>query len=556
MSSLPPSQKHWQAIIPDQMIEIALVQVKLSYQPRTTGDGSRDLRSVWDGFRNSFHAIAELHGGKLLSWHGQDGSFMFLIENDASFDNCCVAAIQMFDMVPSINEDIRVSTDVEFPIEACILCDTGKVAYNPEPMQTAGDFLDQCHKYCHNVRTDSALIVTGRVHCQLSPSNTSRFVTAEFSPELDTDLHSTIALSRSSTLPSSASRTLPPSTSTAPSNPVNPLSQPALVEKSAAPQIAAAEVAGKLASVTRFVKRLPTSVKPWQKIAIGLVAASILRFTLDRFLPPIQTTTRINPALSSPECLAWQKHARKVLAKKPVTDASLIEALRDLPMGDLLTEPERLRRDQAVAAELLSEPGVAEILQKRFVIDEHFLGMGSSKTRNNEAGYKDAVIHEYLIPNFHVELGQVWVRRFNFHEVQARQAKSDTVEQVIEEESESSGNRDMAELKKTIIELMKTSDSHKAPRPVIRFARLDRKYYRNRLGKDERFRVFASNLSEVWKRKFTDAADLSGYNSKSGDSFFIFIFLPANPDEAVPATWGEVLKHIPIWFQEANEGVT
>jgi hypothetical protein len=88
---------------------------------------------------------------------------------------------------------------------------------------------------------------------------------------------------------------------------------------------------------------------------------------------------------------------------------------------------------------------------------------------------------------------------------------------------------------------------------VIRFARLDAIHYSRKLGRRERYRVFASNISEVWNTRVKDAAHLSGYTFDKGDSVYIWVFVPHDPVEVVPATWGEVLTHLPRWLSEADK---
>ena len=162
--------------------------------------------------------------------------------------------------------------------------------------------------------------------------------------------------------------------------------------------------------------------------------------------------------------------------------------------------------------------------------------------------YRATFIHEYLIPNEAVVSPQVWMRQF--HAV--GDALNKTVKELVMEKSDSSENQDKQLVRKQVINQVETIDSNNGLRPVIRFARLPIKKFKNRLGRDERYRVFASDLAEVWNRKLQDAANLSGYNTNDGDEFFIFVYLPLNPDQAVPATWDEVLKHIPTWFKEGE----
>ena len=86
---------------------------------------------------------------------------------------------------------------------------------------------------------------------------------------------------------------------------------------------------------------------------------------------------------------------------------------------------------------------------------------------------------------------------------------------------------------------------------VIRFAWVSMEKYSRRLGRSERKRVFASDLTEVWNLKVKDAADRSGYSFSSGDTFFVWIFVSTHPDEFVPATWGQVLDHLPHWIKDS-----
>src|SRR5262245_32903893 len=147
MSSIKSAAKRWQAIVPNQRLEIGLVQVDIAYHSTLySGYSDRDMPSVQSCVRDALHAFAELRGGKLYSWDKDGGAFMFLIEGDDSFDNLCFAAIEMLEMMPSINEDVRVSADITSPIEVRITCDAGLVAYDPESSHTAGDFIDKLMK--------------------------------------------------------------------------------------------------------------------------------------------------------------------------------------------------------------------------------------------------------------------------------------------------------------------------------------------------------------------------------------------------------------------------
>jgi hypothetical protein len=60
-------------------------------------------------------------------------------------------------------------------------------------------------------------------------------------------------------------------------------------------------------------------------------------------------------------------------------------------------------------------------------------------------------------------------------------------------------------------------------------------------------------LAEVWNTSVKDAADQSGHTFRQGDSVYVWAFLPYYPTQVVPATWGEVLHHLPAWLTENNK---
>ena len=87
----------------------------------------------------------------------------------------------------------------------------------------------------------------------------------------------------------------------------------------------------------------------------------------------------------------------------------------------------------------------------------------------------------------------------------------------------------------------------------MRFAKFNEFYYKRTLGPTKHVRVFTSDLVPYWNMKVQDAAKRSGYRlveNSNVDTFFIFIFLPQDARELTPATWGEVLRHLPDWLNE------
>ena len=154
-------------------------------------------------------------------------------------------------------------------------------------------------------------------------------------------------------------------------------------------------------------------------------------------------------------------------------------------------------------------------------------------------------MHEYLIKNhFHDHAG-VWMRTLDPYKNQMEMTK--TVRELLE--------NDPDEQKKELVNLIKQCVQEKdmAKPAVIRFARFDAGNYSRKLGLPDRYYVFVSNLAEIWNVRVTDAADLSGHTFKTGDTVYVWAFLPERHDEVIPATWGEILKHLPTWLSEIEK---
>ena len=103
MTSNKPFLNQWQSIPVNEQVEMGLVYVEIIYHRQAHLD-SLQLEDLKDLLRDCFQTVAEHWGGKLFSWDRHGGAFMFLVEDSQSYDNCCLSAIQMLEMVPSLNE--------------------------------------------------------------------------------------------------------------------------------------------------------------------------------------------------------------------------------------------------------------------------------------------------------------------------------------------------------------------------------------------------------------------------------------------------------------------
>ena len=551
MSSTKPPAKEWEAMVPGQRLQVCLIQIEVSYHRELrSGYSAQDMESVRTVVANALLAIAELRGGRLHTWDDEGGVFLFLADRYDGFDNCCLTAIQMLEMMPSINEDVRLSTDIAQPVEVCITCDTGLVAHAPDPAAVAGGFVDALIEHRRRLGAKNCVTITERVYRQLSRPFKSRFTTLKYSKELEVDLHRTSAIEDDPALdepdgpparrPDAERDTARPSPGhQKPREDRREPARPSLGGRidRLGPWPKAAALAGVFLAGLVLGRALLPTARPAAPIAAAAPAAAAV--------PDGRPDPAWGEPFSSPGWIAWRKHVHETLSGAKVTEKTLIEALRGIPSSQLTSPAALLRRDQEIGDVLLKHVGVQNLLYDRFGIGEHFLGTGLSNPVN-VTSYWSASVHEYLVPNVPDNSSQVLMRKSRDFPV----VMEKTVAQVIEEAEEHDAEKQA--LKKTIVALAGAKERVRDLPPVIRFARLNdnETEYSRRLGRSQRARVFASDLAEIWDLKVKDAAARSGYTfEKPGDTFFIWVFVPSHGDEVIPASWTEVLQRLPKWLE-------
>jgi hypothetical protein len=541
MSSTEPSITRRPADIPSQPIESGLILVEIDYHSRLYSAYSDDeMKSARTLVSDTYHTLVEYHGGKPYCWDRDGGAFLFPIESNDSFDNCCLTAFQMLEMVPGLIEDIRSSAERDCPIEVRISCDVGFVAHGTEELSDPDEFIHRLMKHKRQVGAANRVTITERLYRPLTPELKSRFETRKYSRELEVDLHRTPPLVEN---PRASDRTYT-ITRGAPVD-AGPL-RPGAVATPGKKRLAAPE----------RVRALVRRVGPWPLGSVALAVVLLAGFVVVSAVHP-SAPRAVDPAVPPPlppapswaalarseDWLAWRKHVHETLSAR-ATEETVGEALQRPPALPH-SSPAALRRDLAMADVLLSYDGVGKVLKNRLGIDEHFLGTGMSNPVN-AADYGLASVHEYLIPNLRDDHAQVWTRKFNPFILDLEKRVRDLIEEETEEDETKQ------KLKQVIISRVQAKEPGAV---VIRFARLDMNWYKGTVGRPASVRAFASDLAEVWNMKVKAAADLSGYHFSGGDTFFVWVFVPEHREEAVPATWGQVLEHLPKWMDEAKTKV-
>jgi hypothetical protein len=554
-------------------LEICLVRVDVAcHQDLHAIHSEQDVKCLKDTVKGAFLTIAEHWGGKLFSSDGDGSAFAFPVGGDESFNNCCSSAIQMLEMVPALNQDFRPSADLDNPIEARICCDAGPVTPGPGLSGASGDVVNKLMQHRRQSGAADGVTITDRVYRRLTAELKARFVRRQYSAELEADLYDTPP---------------PQGDAEAQDSPRSSLPQAPARGEPSRPGGGVPSRGGDLSTGGRM-RDLAGRAAPWAGVGAAVLAGLLAVLLIVRAVtPPGGPATTPAPAPEQPvhsdEWTTWRKHVREKLANAQVSEESLAEALKTRPndvrlqlelrqLEESLAEALRntparpagppaamLRHDQAIANELLGYGGVRFVLRRRFGIDQEFLGTGLSKP-GGDRGYSTASVHEYLIRNYRDTHEAVWT--WQLQPIAPHLLKP--VRQILAGEGDKKLGRVPPVLDRTgtfeesltslILPRIKAREANMPP--VIRFAKFPAAGYKNTVGRPGAVRVFASNLAEVWDLPLQEAARLSGYTlgatSPEGDTFFIWVFVPTQQSEVVPATWGRVLDNLPAWLKEVE----
>jgi hypothetical protein len=518
-------------------VELGLIQVDLCAPGRPLDQiTALVLKQAKDDIKDALTASAEGHGGKLSSWQDDSGTFLFLIEGPGDSDACCRAALEMLEQFSSLGEGAQPAAELGHPIRIRIACDYETVAADPEARDFPGGIGDALRQHRRAVGADNQVIITERLFGRLKGPLQAGFVKWKHSQELGVDLYSAAEASAPV-----GPRLARPDSYLAPAAPA--AEPPARAEDVPAP----ARPGGVSGALRSRMFLVAAGAAVLALALFGLVRLVVALTAAPAPAPPPQPTW---PELvQSEDWRGWRKQVHEKLSGDKAPDRALADALVTVKLPPRPEHAaEALRRDQAIGDVLMSYPAVKDLLWDRFGIDkQNFLGTGLSKPYSAEGNYGAATVHEYLIKNYYADSKAVCTRTLDpvNRPDDMRLTVADLVDDVRRPD------RDKDELVKEIVRRVKEKDA--TTPPVIRFARFNAVEYSRRLGRPARRYVFASNLAEVWNMRVRDAADLSGDISEKGDTMYLWVFVPNHASEVVPATWDQVLNHLPAWLGESDK---
>jgi hypothetical protein len=322
-----------------------------------------------------------------------------------------------------------------------------------------------------------------------------------------------------------------------------------------------AAIAVVIALILRFFPKVRHVLKPHKGYAFWTALPWFLTAALAVVLIFVVLPDRAvkQSSLLANKWLKWQKDlegAAGQCTKAKDRDKCLAEQLS--PVIDNRPRPERQSDATGLASDLmagqlmLANENARSALNDRLGIREKFLGSGRSEPVG-QTNYTAASVPEYLVPNLSDKSPNVWV-----WEPEQVQDQKPIMEQNLLEvlhtfppANTAVNHQDFEHNWSWLKDHLQPND----PRPIlVRFALIPQTIpYSGCLGRPEATRVFMSNLGELAPKTVHDAAQSTGYvvPEKSDDPglrLFIWVYAPTEEDQAVSATWGNVLANFGKWI--------
>ena len=172
----------------DERVEFGLLQLDIVGHSHIDAS-DRALKMAKDRFRAEIEGIAFYHNGKLFSWAGDGGCFMFLTGDGEGFNTLVRTALEMLGALPAINKTIRAGTDLQEDFRVRISCDYGTARYDRDPSKMHAGFINSFLKHERWIAVPDTVCITEGVRNQLNATLRERFEVLRYSPEMGIDIY-------------------------------------------------------------------------------------------------------------------------------------------------------------------------------------------------------------------------------------------------------------------------------------------------------------------------------------------------------------------------------
>jgi len=164
----------WDSVEPGKSIHLGVLTVDVVGNRNLTAD-DRALYEAKALLNRHVEAIANAHGGRLLSWAGDGGAFMFRMDGRGTPDNLVLAAQYVLSILPAFNAEVSVRCGLHQAFRLRVCCDGGNVLYDPDPGKIHGQFLNNLLGQEKQVGQPNAVVITERIHRSLATSLRAMF---------------------------------------------------------------------------------------------------------------------------------------------------------------------------------------------------------------------------------------------------------------------------------------------------------------------------------------------------------------------------------------------
>jgi hypothetical protein len=323
-----------------------------------------------------------------------------------------------------------------------------------------------------------------------------------------------------------------------------------------------------LALVVAIALRLGYFPKLRVSTVLLLILGAVLTIILVVFVFPFQAQQDSNSLASS--WLEWANSLGKSVGQCKVSanpaaplPASAADCLATVLVPVVKSRPRPVEESNVTrqAGDLLAGQAIfanykaRALLDSRLSISKQFVGSGYSEPID-VTDLSAARVKEYLVPNDRDVSPHVWfwiidpTQIVDKKRIVDRKLVQDVLLHRASDNHKGQPDLDFARNWGWVSQHLQLNDSTPA---LVRFIPMDPKKYSGCLGRPEATRVFMSNLGQLAGLTVAEAARNSGYRGPEKDDdrslrLLIWVYAPEREDQAVPATWGNVLANFEAWI--------
>ena len=147
-------------------------------------DSERILHVAKTRFHDQIKGILAIYRGQPFKWEGDGGAFLFPVTDGKEFDEAVLAAFRILETLPSVNEEIKITSGLGQALAVRVSLDAGQAVYDSNPGLITGDFLNTFLKHERAIGREGIVAISERVYRQISVSLRGRFNEPEVSSEL------------------------------------------------------------------------------------------------------------------------------------------------------------------------------------------------------------------------------------------------------------------------------------------------------------------------------------------------------------------------------------